>query len=145
MTIAILGDLNLSQLLIMPRFRLVLNTDFVFCLASSMASFAQYRTMLPPGTRYLVVGCLSPLLGDQPLTADVELSNKFLLDWFVGSLLKVTFILERFIIEFSQTLSDILDANSGLRAMVIRPLPRPGPGPFGASLSILQVNLEPVT
>lgn len=48
-------------------------------------------------------------------------------------------------IEFSQTLSDILDANSGLRAMVIRPLPRPGPGPFGASLSILQVNLEPVT
>ena len=75
MTVAILGDLNLSQLLIIPRFRTVLNYDFVFCQASTMSALAQYKTLLPPGSRYLVVGCLSALLGDQPLTADVELSE----------------------------------------------------------------------
>lgn len=75
MTIAIVGNLNLSQLIILPHFCVVLNTDYVFCPASTMASFAQYRTMLPPGSQYLVVGCLSTLLGDQPLTADFELSE----------------------------------------------------------------------
>ncbi len=42
-------------------------------------------------------------------------------------------------IDFTGTLTDILDANAGLRAMVVRPLPRPGPGPFGAFLPTLQV------
>lgn len=55
LTIFILGDLNLSQLLIIPRFRIILNFDFVFYPASTMSSLAQYRTLLPAGTRYLVV------------------------------------------------------------------------------------------
>ncbi len=79
MSIAILGDLNLSQLVIMPQFREVLNTDFVFYPASTMSSFAQYRTLLPPGIRYLVVGCLSPMLAEYSLTNDVVLSKYFIL------------------------------------------------------------------
>jgi hypothetical protein len=75
MTISIVGDLNLSQLLILPRFRTVLNYDYVFCPSSNMASFAQYKTLLPVGTRYLVVGCLGPLLGDRIWEADVALSK----------------------------------------------------------------------
>ncbi len=42
-------------------------------------------------------------------------------------------------IDFAQTLSEILDSNVGMRAMVIRPLPKPGPLPFGDDLKTLQV------
>jgi hypothetical protein len=42
--------------------------------------------------------------------------------------------------DFTQTVTDILDANQGLRAIVIRPLPRPGPGAFGSSMDVLQVR-----
>ncbi len=77
MMIAIIGDLNLSQFFINPKFQSFLNLDYLFCPSTTMASFAQYRSLLPTGTRYLVVGCLTltPLLGDQQLTADVELSK----------------------------------------------------------------------
>ena len=120
LTISILGDLNLSQLLIIPRFRIVLNSDFVFYPASTMSSLAQYRTLLPAGTRYLVVGCLSPLLVDQTLTADMELSMYYFCTisncWFFGSQPFYWLVnLERFMIEFSQNIMDILDSNSGLR------------------------------
>ncbi len=44
-------------------------------------------------------------------------------------------------LDFSETLTNILDANQDLRAIVIRPLPQPGPGPFNfASLPNLQVR-----
>jgi hypothetical protein len=75
MSVSIIGDLNLSQLLIVPHFKTVLNMDFTFCPASTMASFTQYRTLLPLGTRFIVVGCLAPLLATQSLTPDVELSK----------------------------------------------------------------------
>ncbi len=77
MTITIIGDLSLSQLLINPRFRATLNLDYVFCPSTTMSSFDQYKTLLPVGTKYLVIGCLGPLLGDQQLSADVELSKRF--------------------------------------------------------------------
>ncbi len=140
MTVTILGDLNLSQLLINPKFRSTLNLDFVFCPSTSLVSFHQYRTLLPVGTRYLVVGCLAPLLGDQQLTADVELSTFRMQVTLIIFCYLITFCPEHLTIEFSTTLSDILDANSGLRAMIIRPLPRPGPGPFGAGLTLLTVR-----
>jgi hypothetical protein len=75
MTITIIGDLSLSQLLINPKFRATLNLDYIFCPSTTMVSFAQYETLLTTRTKYLVVGCLAPLLGDQQLTADVELSE----------------------------------------------------------------------
>jgi hypothetical protein len=75
MTISIVGDLNLSTILHMQRFRTVLNLDYVFCPSSTLASFDQYRTLLPVGTQYMVVGNLAPILGDQPLVADVGLSE----------------------------------------------------------------------
>jgi hypothetical protein len=42
--------------------------------------------------------------------------------------------------DFTQTVTDILDANQGLKAIIIRPLPRPGPGKFGSGLEVLQVE-----
>ncbi len=74
MSIAILGDLDLSQLVTMPHFKDSIGSEFVFYPASNLASFAQYRTMLPRGVRYLVVGCLAPLLAEYSLTNDVVLS-----------------------------------------------------------------------
>lgn len=42
--------------------------------------------------------------------------------------------------EFARILSDILDAQPGLRAMIVRPVPRPNPHvPFGQDLLALQV------
>ncbi len=43
-------------------------------------------------------------------------------------------------IDFTTSLTAILDSNPGMRAMVIRPLPRPGPGEFGACVQVLQVT-----
>jgi hypothetical protein len=54
MTTVVIGDINLSQIIMMPRFREVLNLDFIFCPASTMIAFSQYRTLLPPATKYLV-------------------------------------------------------------------------------------------
>jgi hypothetical protein len=38
------------------------------------------------------------------------------------------------VIDFTQNLTSMLDANPGLRAMVFRPLPRPGPVELGAGI-----------
>jgi len=45
---------------------------------------------------------------------------------------------ERFMMDFSQTLTEILDSRPGLRAIVVRPIPRLGQGAFGSELVILQ-------
>jgi hypothetical protein len=75
MTIVIIGDINLSQVIMLPRFREVLSLDFIFCPASTMVAFSQYRTLLPPGTEYLVVGCLASLLSGVSLSDEVSLSK----------------------------------------------------------------------
>ena len=110
MTISILGDLNLSQLLISPTIRANLKLDYVFCPASNMSTFTQYRTLLPLGTHYMIVGSLGSLL------------------------------VERFMIEFSTSLTSILDAHPNLRAVVIRPLPRPGSAIERSGLPTLEVS-----
>ncbi len=63
---------------------------------------------------------------------------------FLNLLVLITssLIPERFTIDFAETLSSILDEHPSLRAMIIRPLPRPGPGPFGAGLTILTVSFS---
>jgi hypothetical protein len=71
MTKAIIGDINFSQVVMMPQFREIMNLDFIFCPASTMITFSQYRTLLPPATKYLVVGCLAPLLAGVTLADDV--------------------------------------------------------------------------
>jgi hypothetical protein len=76
MSVAVLGDLDLSQLVITPLFKeTVLGSETVFYPASTLATFAQYKSLLPPGIRYLVVGCLGPLLAEYSLTNDVVLSK----------------------------------------------------------------------
>ncbi len=77
MTITILGDLNLSQVLHTTRFRTVLNLDHTFCPSSTLSSFDQYRSLLPVGTKYMVVGNLAPIFGERPLVGDVSLSEYF--------------------------------------------------------------------
>jgi hypothetical protein len=74
MTIVIIGDINLSQVVMLPRFREVLNLDFIFCPASTMIAFSQYRTLLPPATKYLVIG-MAPLLTGVTLSDDALLSK----------------------------------------------------------------------
>jgi hypothetical protein len=50
-------------------------------------------------------------------------------------------------ISFYDTLTGVLDAHSGLRAIVIRPLARRDPSNpiFGAGLSVLQVDIVHIT
>ncbi len=86
MSISIIGDLNLSQMLIAPHFRNVLNLDYTFCPATTMSTFMQYRLLLPPGTKYVVIGCLGSLLSAVPLAPDVELSK---INWYLEILRQV--------------------------------------------------------
>jgi hypothetical protein len=89
MTVSIIGDINLSQLLAIPRFKIVLNLDYIFLPASSSASLHQYRLLIPPGTKYVVVGCLAEILGSQPYTPDVGLS-KLIQDYTISYFIVLT-------------------------------------------------------
>jgi hypothetical protein len=142
MTISIIGDVNLSKLLMIPRFRVILNLDYTFLPASTTTALHQYRLLLPPGTKYVVIGCLAEVLGNQPSTPDVGLSkSKGKIRFSIKCLyLNLSTFLEGTMMDFTQTVTDILDANQGLKAIIIRPLPRRSSGPFGEGLEALQVD-----
>jgi len=68
MAVAILGDLSLTKLVSTTSFKNQLNLDYAAYQVSSMATFQQYNQLLPSGVKYVVVGCLGPILVEQRVT-----------------------------------------------------------------------------
>jgi hypothetical protein len=62
MTVAILGDLSLSKMVKSQEFKAQLAVDFASYQVSSMPTLLQYNLLMPQGVKYVVVGCLGPLL-----------------------------------------------------------------------------------
>ena len=68
MAVAILGDLSLTKLVSTSSFKNQLGLDCAAYQVSSMMTFHQYDMLLPSGVKYVVVGCLGPLLIEQRAT-----------------------------------------------------------------------------
>ncbi len=62
MAVAILGDLCLTKMVSSPFFKSRIHMDYAAYQVSSMTSLQQYDMLLPAGVKYLLVGCLGPLL-----------------------------------------------------------------------------------
>lgn len=77
------------------------------------------------------------MLAEQQLVGDSTLSEY--LKSFYGIFHYYFYLPERFMMDFAQTLREILDAHSGLRAVVMRPLNRSGPAAYKGDLSVIQV------
>lgn len=78
MAVAILGDLSFTKMVSVPMFQNLLNMDYVPYQVSSLMTFEQYHRLLPSGVRYILVGCLAPLLVEVKFTTmegrELELS-----------------------------------------------------------------------
>jgi hypothetical protein len=68
MAIAFLGDLSLSKLVSLSSFKTQLGLDCAAYQVSSMMTFLQYDKLLPEGVKYVVIGCLGPILIEQRAT-----------------------------------------------------------------------------
>ncbi len=62
MSIAFLGDMSFAKILSSPQFKSKFMLAHSFYHVSSMTTLSSYQHLLPSDMKYVVLGCLQPIL-----------------------------------------------------------------------------------
>lgn len=62
MSVAFLGDFSFSKMLSSPHFKTKFVLAHSFYQVSSLATLGNYKQLLPADVKYVVLGCLQPVL-----------------------------------------------------------------------------------